>query len=82
MISDNTTFALEEFPESMDVLLEQCSMLEVEMELMVNVLIQNLFQSVKITMEMPNLVQENFQVMDSTPEIRLEGKIKQYGMEI
>jgi len=32
LIADNTTFALEESLESMDVLLEQCSMLEVEME--------------------------------------------------
>lgn len=38
---------------------------------MVNVQIQNLFQSARITMEMPNLIQENFPVMDSTPEISM-----------
>jgi len=38
---------------------------------MVNVLIQNLFQSVETTMEMNNLIQENFPVMDSTPEISM-----------
>jgi len=32
LTADNTIFALEESLESMDVLLEQCSMLEVEME--------------------------------------------------
>jgi len=63
---DNITFVLGEYQESMDVLLEQSLMLEVEMVLMVSVQIQNLFLNVKITMEMPSLIQENFLVMDST----------------
>merc|ERR1712227_675570 len=64
--ADNITFVLGEYQESMDVLLEQSLMLEVEMVLMVSVQIQNLFLNVKITMEMPSLIQENFLVMDST----------------
>ena len=68
--SDNITFVLGEYQESMDALLEQSLMLEVEMVLMVNVQIQNLFLNVKITMEMPSLIQENFLVMDSTQGIR------------